>query len=355
MPIRYQLSDIEVILSKLGETGINVPYELTADFVGLRLNSMMPPIPEVAKSSGSMIGDGQERAQNLRAGWNIPGQVTIGGQLNTETAGRFGARNLSGSRTATEVVALSGAYDVVTNQQTKAQGRIPKLSTLGFLLGGYDFLWSSMAVNNFEITFEGDSDVNFSAQLINTGHWQRMGDIIPAIVPPAAPTHHLMHPAATRVTFSDGTTIDYANEGDLISGACGNGNNIVVRALPGDPFIDPDDRQSGAYARDIHRGRRDPFARLKVAMDASLYEFTLARSGQDITSLTYLFVSDDKIGVTAYDYEFEWKFPLCEIQAVSSDTDGDDAALNIEFYVKKDAVSGGFAIQRVRTDDNLLQ
>lgn len=355
MAIRYQLSDLQTIISKLGETGINVPRTLTAEFVSARLDAMMPPAPTVNKNPSAMIGDGQERAQKLLVGWNIPGQLAIGGDLNTETAARLGSRNLSGTRTSTEVVLASGAWDIVTAQQTKAQGRVLKLSTIAFILGGYDFLWPSMCVNNFEASFEGENPVRFNSNLINTGFWNRLADIAPPIVPADAPAHHLMHPAATRVTFSDGVTIDYANEGDLISGACGNGNNVVVRQLPGDPFIIPGDRKSGAYARDIHRGRRDPFARLKVAMDASLYEFTLARTGQDITSLTYLFVSDDKIGVTAYDYEFEWKFPLCELQAVNTDTDGEDAALSLEFYPKKDAVSGGFAIQRIRTGDNTLE
>ena len=355
MPIRYQLTDIQAIISTTPESGINVPKLLTAEFSGMLLNAMMPPIPELQKTPGTMVGDGQERAQKLRRGWWVPGQLSIGGQLNNQTAARLGGRNLSGTRTATEVVPASGAWDIVTNQQTKAQGRIPKLSTIAFALGGYDFLWPSMGVNTFEISFEGDGDVNFASTLINTGFWKRMVDIVPAIVPPDALPHKLMHPAATKVTFSDGTTIDYANEGDLLSGACGNGNNLVVKQLPGDPFITPADRLSGAYGRDIHRGRRDPFARLKVAMDASLYEFTLARSGQDITSLTYLFISDEKIGVTAYDYEFEWKYPLSEMQVVQSDTDGDDAALNLEFYPKKDAVSGGFAIQRVRTDNDTLE
>lgn len=355
MPVRYQLSDIQAIISKLPETGINVPRVLTADFEGMLLNATMPPIPELQKATPTMIGDGQERAQRLRRGWWIPGQISIAGQLNNVTAARLGGRNLSGTRTATEVVPAAGAWDIITNQQTKAQGRIPKLSTMAFSLGGYDFLWPSMAVNNFEITFEGDGDVNFSSALINTGYWQRMADIIPAIVPPDALAHRLMHPAATRVTFSNGSTIDYAAEGDLISGSCGNGNNIVVRQLPGDPFITPGDRTSGAYSRDIHRGRRDPFARLKVAMDDTLAEFTMSQSGTDITSLTYLFISDEKIGVTAYDYEFEWKYPVAELQTTQSDTDGEDAAITMEFYPKKDAVSGGFAIQRVRTDNSTLE
>jgi hypothetical protein len=355
MAIRFQLEDLEGAINKIPESAINTPRVLTADFVGMRLNAMMPPLPDVTKTAGTMIGDGQERAQHLRRGWSVPLQLTVGGQLNTETAARLGARNLGGTRTSTEVVVASGAYDVVTNQQIKSQGRVLPLSTILFLLGGYDFLHVSQMVNNFEITFEGENDVNFSANLINTGYWQRNVDLTPAIVIPTAPAHHLMHPAATKVTFSDGITIDYANEGDLLSGSISNGNNVVVKQLPGDPFLVVGDRQSGAYSRDIHRGKRDPVARLKVAMDASLAEFTLARSGQDITSLTYLFVSDEKIGATAYDYEFEWKVPLAEVQAVQTDTDGDDAALNLEFYAKKDATSGGFIIQRIRTDDNLLQ
>lgn len=355
--MKFQVSDLETIISKTPENAgtTNVPKTLTADFVGVLHNAMMPPVPQLQKNPTTMIGDGQERSQRLRRGWWIPGQITIAGQLNTETAARLGARNLSGTRTATEVVPASGAWDIITNQQTKAQGRLPKLSTIAFFLGGYDFLWPSMGVNNFEITFEGDSDVNFTSALINTGFWKRIADIVPTLAPTAAPAHRLMHPAATRVTFSNGTTVDYANEGKLISGACGNGNNMVVRQLPADPFIVPGDRTSGAYARDIHRGGRDPFARLKVSLDEDLEEFTLSQSGTDITSLTYLFISDEKIGVTAHDYEFEWKYPLAEIQAVQSDTDGDDGALNIEFYPKKDAVSGGFAIQRVRTDNNLLE
>lgn len=351
--MRFQLTDLQAILGMTPDVGVNTPKILTADFVGMRLNSQQPPLPELQRNPDTMIGDGTERAMRLRRGWWTPRQITVGGQLNTETAARLGSRNLSGTRTATLVVA--GVYDVVTAQQTKAQGRMPQLSTLGFLLGGYDFLWPSMAVNSFEIAFSGDNDVNFTANLINTGFWRRMADIVPAIVPPDPPTHHLMHPAATRVTFSNGTVIDYAAEGDLIEGACSNNNNIVVRQLPGDPFIDPLVRTSGAYARDIHRGRRDPAARLKVAMDNTLAEFTLSQSGADITSLTYLFVGEQNIGATTYSYEYEWRLPLCEIEAVAADPDGDDAAISMSFYPKKDAVTGGYVVQRVRTPDNALQ
>lgn len=378
MTDRIQLIDQSIFLSKIAEVAVNTPYLLTADFVGGLLNSAMPPIPDVSRSADAMVGDGNERAQKLRKGWMIPLSLSVGGMLNTETAARLGTRALGGTRTPGAELAPGGslAFDVITNMQTKAQGRIPKLSTIGYDLGGYKFIHPSMAVSNFEIAFEGENDVTFSATLVNTGLYKLnslaatlvangfSADMAAAltvgvalIVPPATPDHHLMHPAATKVTFSNGATIDFAADGDLISGACGLDNQVVVKQRPGDPFILASNRKAGAYARDIHRGQRAPSARLKVALDPALRAFVMGQNGTDITSLTYLFRGEDNIGdpVNNYFYEYEWKYPVAEIETVQSDPDGDDAAHTINFYPKTDAVTGGYIIQRVRTADNTIQ
>lgn len=351
--MRFQLSDQNIILGKTPDSAVNTPRSLAAQVIGARVNSQMPPLPDVQRTPDQMIGDGTERSQQLRKGWLMPRQLQLGGRLNTESAAMFGARALGGTITPTAVTAAT-SYDVVTLMQTKAQGRLPKLSTLGFLLGGYDFIWPSMAVDNFEITFDGSNDVNFTASFTNTGYFVRNADLGIPLSAPAVPAYHLMHPAGTRVTFSNGTTIDYAQDGKLISGACSLGNGIIVKQLPGDPFLDAANRKSGAYARDIHRGVRVPAARVKFQMDESLAEFTMAQSGSDITSLTFLFQGEDAISTSSEFYEYEWKFPLAEIETLQSDPDGDDAALTMTFYPKKDAVSGGYVIQRVRTHDNLL-
>lgn len=374
---KFQLVDQNIFLSKLAETAVNTPYVLTADFVGGRLNSAMPPIPSVTRTADNMVGDGSERAQKLRRGWLIPVQIPVGGLLNTETAARLATRALGGTRVASAELTPGGslAFDVTTNMQTKAQGRIPKLTTMGYDFGGYKFVYPSLAVGSFDISFQGENDVTFQATLINTGLY-KINDIaanlvtngfsaamasaleiaVP-IVPPAPPEHHLMHPASTRVTFSDGTTRDFAADGDLIAGTCGLNNQIVVKGQPGDPFLVPTNRKTGAYARDIHRGSRVPAATLHVALDSSLKAFVLQQSGADITSLTYLFRSEDPIGAAAnnYFYEFEWKCPLAEIETVQSNPDGDDAAVMMNFYPKTDAVTGGYWIQRIRTADNTIQ
>lgn len=373
------LIDQEIFLNKVPTQTVNLLHPLTVDYVGALVNSSMPPMPDVTRSADQMVGDGNERAQRLRKGWVIPWQHTVSGLLNTETAARFGGRNLGGTRAASGELAVgSGAYDITWNMQTKAQGRIPKMSSLGWDLGGYKFVFPSVAVNTFEIAFEGEQDVTFSAGLINPGlyyindteanlltngwpaAYAAALNIEPIIVPPAPPIHRLMHPAAVKVTFNDGTTThDFAEDADLINGACSLNNAVTVEQLNGDPFILPSSvpnfRKSGAYAREIYRGTREPGARLKVKMDRKLKAFILAQNGSVITNLTYLFRSEDSIADSAYSYEYEWKCPVGEIFSVSSDPDGDKAAVTMTFYPETDAVTGGYWIQRVRTHDLTLQ
>lgn len=490
MADKYQLIDQQIFLSLLAETAVNTPWVLTAEFVGALIDSQMPPFPDVSRTADTMVGTGAERAQHLRKGWMIPLNLPVGGLLNTETAARLGTRNLGGTRVVSSDLG-GGVFDVTTSMQTKAQGRIPKLSTIGFDLGGYKFVHPSMATGKFDIAFDGEKDVTFTANLINTGFYKinqliaalvaagfssdqataigmgapqqietatvlgtitlagnvavvvtaagmtgtpitlavpvllgdsaetvagkirtalaanvniaawfnvggfgadvvltakaaaandatmnlsidngtctgltsaltstntRAGSVTASvIVPPTPPTHHLMHPAATRVTFSDGTTRDFAADGDLISGACGLDNAIVVRQMPGDPFLVPSNRKAGAYARDIHRGARVPTASLKINPGTANLPFILAQNGTAITSLTYLFRSEDPIGATAFFYEFEWKCMLAEIETVQSNPDGNDAAVMLNFYPEADAITGGYFIQRIRTDNSAIQ
>lgn len=375
MAERFDLIDLNIFISKLAQSALNTPYILTADFVGALVNSMMPPIPDVARTSDQQIGDGKER-RKLKKGWIIPQELPFGGSLNAETAARFGARCLGGSRTVSAELAVgAGAYDITTLMQTKAQGREPKLSTIGFDLGGFKFVYPDMAVESYEMAFSGTEDATWSATLRNTGmhklnllvaaiealgfsaaHAAALAIGAAVIVPPAAPTHHDMHPAATKVTFHDGvTTVDFAADGDLISGGCSLGNGLVVDQLPGDPFLVPTERKKGAYARDIHRGARVPAARVKVYLPSDLYAFVLAQNATPITNLTYLFRSDDNIGESAYFYEQEWIAPVGEIESVASDPQGNSGAVTINFYPDTDPVTGGYWKQRTRTDNQLHQ
>lgn len=375
MPTDVQLNDMEFFLSLLPQVGVGTPRLLTADFVGGLLNAIQPPVPDTQRTADAMVGAGTERAQRLKRGWQKPIRLPIAGAANSETCARIGNRALGGTRTpSAELSPGSGAYDVVTNTQTKLQGRILPVSTVGFDLGRYNYVHADMMVTNFEMAFEGEGDVTFTSEMVNTGRHRRNATAamleaigysadyaaalaigVALIDPPAPPTHHTMHPAATKVTFSDGELKDFAADGTLISGACGINNAVLIKQRGGDPFLVPTDRKSGAVARRIKRGTRVPMARLKVDQDAMDEAYILAQNGTDITSLTFLFRSDDKIGNSAYYYELEWKCPLAEIETVDADPDGDDAAYTLLFYPKTDPLTGGYWIQRVRTDNQNLQ
>jgi hypothetical protein len=321
---------------------------------------MQPPFPDKVRTANQMIGYGDGRRQKLKVGWRKPFQLTIGGSLSCETAAFFGTRNLGGLVTPTEVAIGAGAFDVKTIMQTQAQKRVPKFGSIGFTgLGGYDWIWPH-AVSNFEISWEGENDVQYSAALVGSGYCVRMQDLDPPLIVPATiADEHTMHPAVVKVTFTgDLGTRDFAADGDLISGACGLNNQVVVKQRNGDPPFDPtapNPRKTGFYARDVHIGTRIPMARLKVAVDDDLQVAVEAENEALITNLRYLFRSDDLIRVggggaeTIYYYEYEWNCPVAQIESIDPDPDGDDGALTMQFYPETDNVSGGYWVQRIRT------
>lgn len=356
---RYKLFDTRIMLSKAAYQTFNVIPSLAADFVGARVDSGMPPFPEVQRIPDGMIGDGTPRAQKLRNGWLIPRTLALGGRLNTETALRLGMRALGGVNTNTPVTATS-SYDVFTTCPGIVNGLVPKMSACAYYLGGYDFIWPSMAVTRYTISFANTDNVNFAADLVNTGFYGNIstlsagaGVLTPSNIP-APPTHHLMHPAGTRVTFSNGLTIDFANTGDLISGNCSIDNAIEIPQGPGDPFFNATNRASGAYARQLNYGERAPAAQLKVALRSDLQQFVLAQNNTDITNLTYLFQGEDKITGTSDYYEYEWTYPVAQIETVTGEAEGNDAATVMTFYPKLDPGTGSYINQRARTDNNTI-
>lgn len=347
---RYQIDDFKYGMGITPDGGINVPTILQASIVRVLCNGFIPPFPNLPMRPSTMVGAGVERAQRLKPGWWAPTQFQIAGELNCETAARLGKRCLGGVTSFANLGVGTTAKDYMVTNQVGAAGRIPELTTFLAMAGGFKFVYPALAVGKFTVQFAGENDVTFAADMINTGMWmQNDGDEIdPAIDLDAldVPVHHTMHPAGTWVTFSDGTTIDYGTDADLISGSCSFDNQIVVRQLPRDPFKTLGTRK-GAYARDIHHGKRVPYATVRSFMRSDLEQFHMMMNGTDITSLKYLFIGQEKIGATAFDYEFEWTFPVSEIESVSGTADSNDSAIDTNFYPKADA-DEGMVTQRVR-------
>jgi hypothetical protein len=346
------LEELQLLISSAPESAVNTPATTSAAFKTALFNSFMPPIPRPDKLKSAEIGAGNEYGQKSRSGYWLPMDIPIGGWLNTEFAAIVAARAFGG--TITDVPVTAGAsFDHFVALQTRAQGRVPKLSTILALLGGYDFLHASCAVAAFEISFGGNTPPQYSTTFRNTGYsWKRLRDIVPAIVPPPAPTHHYIHPAAIKATFNDGSLRDFAADARLIGGRCGISQEVEVQALPGDPFRVSGDRSSGAYARVIQRGKRSYSPSIKVFMDENLAEFVASRDNTDITGLSFLFTGDP-IGATPESYEIELTYPLATL-IVEGDTENKNAALNISFDIDRADASPSIASLRVRNNQPAL-
>jgi hypothetical protein len=344
------LEDMILLFSSAPETAINTPYVLTAELKSGLFSSFMPPIPRPDKLKSDEIGAGNEYGVKPRAGYHLPNDIPIGGLLNTEIAAVLAARAFGG--TITNSLVATGVYDHTVALQTKAQGRIPKLSTIIPWLGGLDFIHASCAVADFGIEFGGGGIPRWSATLRNTGYsFQRAGGLGTPIVPPAVETYHYIHPAAVSAKYNDGSLVDLGSLARLISGRCGISQDIEVVGLPGDPFKTTGDRRSGAYARRIRRGKRTATPNIKAYMDETLAEWLDALNMTDITALTYLFIGDPITGT--YNYEFEITYPLSTL-SVDGDTENRDAAIALSFDTDRNDASGGIASLRVRNGNALL-
>lgn len=347
------LEDLSLLYSAALEPSVNTPYVTSADYKVALFNSFMPPIPRPDKLKSTEIGAGNEFGQKGRNGYWPPNDIPIGGLLNTEFAAVLAARCLGGSITNT-VVTTAKSWDHFVALQTKAQGRVPKLSSILPLLGGYDFIHSSCAVENFKITFGGNGYPQYTATLRNTGYsWTRNGGLGTPIAPGTVPTHHYLHPAGVKATYNDGSLVDLASLARLVSGTCDLNNNTVVIPMPGDPFKVSGDRSTGAYARNINRGKRTAAPSLKALMDETLAEWLDVLNSTDITGLKFLFQGEIIPGTTADCYEFEVTYPLSTMD-IRGDTEGVNAAIDLTFDVDRADASPSIIQLRVRNDQATL-
>lgn len=351
----FLLSDLQVAMSLLPESAINTPYQTSADFVGMRLNSLPPQVPQVQTVDNmDMIGGGDEFADDVRLYNWLQQPLTLGGKLNSETAAMWLLRALNGTVTNAAVTALH-SYDHSAPMQTRAQGRTPKYTTLIMNLGGADIVLASMAVNSFSISQQGTNEPQFAVEVIGTGKFQRLRDITsPAITIPYPVTHHYFHGAAAVLLLNDGVVKNLSSLGRIRSWSVSLQNNLVVGdRRPGDPFKTSGDVRTGAYVRSLLRGKRTAAAQIKLALDENLAELDYLTNNTTLTNLSIKNVGEP-IPSSAENFEVEWKIPSFKVQTVTGDSEGDDATVTLNFLPLRDAVSGGLVTARVRNDQATL-
>lgn len=176
----YLQSDIQIGLSIAPETAVNVPYSLAAEFEGVLMDSVNPPMPDFESIDDSdQVGDGSEFAKNVRNYYLQQPAFPFNGKVNCESMARILRRFLGG--TVTDTLVATGVYDHAIIMQKSSGGTnpgiIPQLSTVPVLLGGNDMIWASMAVDQFSITQQLAGEPRFSSQLMGTGYHKRIRDV----------------------------------------------------------------------------------------------------------------------------------------------------------------------------------
>lgn len=446
----YLQSGMQIGLSIAPETAVNTPYSLAAEFEGVLMDAVNPPLPDFELiNDDDQVGDGSEFAKNARNYYLQQPSFPFNGKVNCESMARILRRFLGG--TVTESTVAAGVYDhSIIMQKTSGgtnPGIIPQLSTVPVLLGGNDMIWASMAVDQFSITQQLAGEPRFSSQLIGTGYHKRIRDVyrtqiititgsptggtftltfngqttapiaynainsavasalaaltnldatditvtggpgpatpyqvafissgiyanadVPlmtgsgalltatgtvtitpsatALVIPQPPTYHYMHGAALLAVMNDGTSIDLTSQG-LLQFQIQMNQNIQVLRLPGNPFINPADFDSGAYPDFIRRGKRTVVPSFKLFLDGTLPEYYYRRKNLSITSLVFT-MRGPLIGATTYHHEVEITIPASKVSGMTADVEGDMAAKTITMMPTKDATSGGIATARVR-------
>lgn len=348
--MEFLLSDGQAAISVLPESSVNTPYQLTADFIGMRANPFSAEVPQVQTVDNmDMIGGGDEFADDVRLYNWLQQPRTFTGKMNTESASNLLLRALMGTVTNAVVTALK-SWDHSAPMQTRAQGRTPKYTTLIINLGGADIVAASMAVNSYQISQQGTAEPQFSVELIGTGKFQRLRDISPAIVIPYPATHNYFHGAAAVLVLNDGVVKNLSSLGRVRSWSVGLQNNIVVGdRRPGDPFLTSGDVRTGAYVRSLLRGKRTATAQLKLALDENLGELDWLTGNTTLTALSIKNVGAP-IPTDTNNYEVEWKVPKFKVQTIVGDSEGDDATITLNFLPLRDPVSGGLVTVRVRND-----
>lgn len=175
MPVTpYFIPDIQIGISKVPETAINVPYELAAEFDGILVDSVVPYVPNLNLiNDDDQVGDGTEFAKNPRP-YNWTGSaVTLSSKMNTEFMAVMLRRFLGGVVTNTSPAA--GVYDHAIVMQLRT-ARVPLMSTLAMILGGADVILASMAVDKFTISQSRTEEPRASVDLMGSGFHKRFSD-----------------------------------------------------------------------------------------------------------------------------------------------------------------------------------
>lgn len=305
-------------------------------------------LPSRAMVEDNAVGDGHAYPKQGKPYYFSPITIPYGVALNTTMAHRIFRDWLGGA--ITNAAAVTGT--ITQSIAQKVPGAIPLLRNYINSLGGAQYLFGDAWVQSMSIQQSGSAEPKISAQIMNNGHFAKIGDTAIDLGDIDEPAAYLKyHGAKSRITFSDGaTTYNFATDHTLIDMSFEGNQNVIVDQLPGDSFQDDTKQCQGAISNSFYIDVQSASVTCKVYMDASFAIFAKWLSNTLLTSIVLSYQTCELIGTTgtALYSLYEITIPQGEFNLAG------DANQNFSAYtfnikaVIGDASSGNLVTGRIR-------
>lgn len=370
----YQVKDLKMALSKAVESSYNSMLIDDADlYHGMVTSSRNIYVPDKEKFDDlGKIGTGQEFATDQRSGYLSVPSLEISDELNNGIAGVLFRRALGGAITVSSDIETSlGFYNHTFSMLPNASGRQLPSSTLLWAIGGADYMWGGVVVDQFRVDQSNSGVPTFTATLVGSGLHKRLryltanGELAvngsnayngpyPGATnteyPPNFPIpvrQNYMLGAESKISFTD--TIGSYNPtatGRIksFSFTFNNAHRTDDRR-PGDPRVDSGnqtsgDPKSGHYVNRMLHGERTATAEMTLMLDDTFREYTDAYTDDIITTFKYTAAGDllkkssSPFTVSANDNqnEFEIEIPKAFFRSVRAADDNGDAVVTITVF-----------------------
>lgn len=384
----YLIRDLKLGISTSPEASYNTMRVGSADtYYGMLTTTRSIYIPDKEKLDDTgKIGTGREFPTEQRSGYITPPSLEISEELNIDLAALFLRRALGGPDTVgSDIEPTLGFYNHTFGMlpNNTAAGRQLPSSTVLWSLGGADYMWGGVVVDQFRVDQNNSGVPTWTATLVGSGVNRRLryltangqlavngtnayngpypGPLNNEYPPsfPAPITQRYMLGAETKVQFNDGSNYIITNAQRLKTFSLTlNNSHRTDDRRPGDPRLTSTNPREGHYINRMLHGDRSVAAEMTVMLDDTLREFADAYNDTEITSFKYTARGNFlKKATTPFTEsatnqgELELILAKSFFRGIRGADDNGDAIITISIFPVDDLVNGPLTA-RVLTNSN---